>query len=119
MIKLETGTNSFYIENDIQTTTLIDPYNILISNEFKNNNKDFNLDSVFVNDRYIKFDLELVSDNNEDLPNKKIYLTPGLNKIMVYHNLELIYTNILFVEYTDEDKLIYDNTEDDTFVYNN
>ena len=118
MIKLKTGTNSFYIENDIQTTTLVDTYNILISNEFKNNNKDFNLDSVFVNDRYLKFDLELVSDSLEDLPNKKIYLTSGLNKIMIYYNTELIYTNILFVEYVEKDTFIYDNEEDNTFVYN-
>jgi len=117
MIKLKEGLNSFYIENDIQTNVNIDSYNIIITNEFKNNDKDFSLNSTYVNERYMKFDLELVNDSQEDLPNKKIFLTTGLNKIFISFNNEIIYTNILFVEYDEDNKFIYDNEEDKTFVY--
>ncbi len=121
MVKLESGSNSFYIEND-QNIETVDSYIIQITSEFNNNDKEIELESADVNARYIQFDLELVIDSEEDLSTGKVHLTPGLHKIKIYEDNtsnELLYTNILFVEYSEEEisTFKYINDNGSTFVY--
>jgi hypothetical protein len=119
MVKLLTGLNSFFIANDKESIA-VESYAIEIESAFQDNHKEFELDSVDVNPRYIKFNLELVVDGAEDLNNGKVYLTTGLHKINIYTSdtsNELLYTNILLVEYTESGEFKYLTEDDNTFVY--
>jgi hypothetical protein len=108
-------TSKIVIDNNHTTATT---YSFEIVNDLSERSVNFIHSATTVNDRYIEFNLDVVEKvSDQELP-YKIALERGMNSIVINSD----YTDILFVDFDEQDVLKYDKQEHSattktTYVY--
>ena len=98
MIKLESGHNKIYINND----SLVDyssgtSYTFSLIDESNNTEREISLSYSAITNRYVEFDIEITLISSEDDVNT-IYLPTGTHFLTIYDDEDVIYRDFIFVE---------------------